>query len=243
MLASGTGAFNFDRGSGVNSLIGSSAPSRGALLSARFGSSDLVGTDSFDPSTGVRSLSMSGPGTGSLSFDRTVDAGVMDRSYDTGPAQRSRGTGFAPDIRGFRGQGTYDPRLIYAETYPYSAYALPGQGGAFGYPNGGYAFAYPGAAGPIPAPATYYRGSLPPYYRERLGEPYGPQMPYARSPCARGPCASRYGPISEYPPASPECMAYMGCTSTGNPNDCRSCVTALGGPNHCAMQICGPNLY
>ena len=45
-----------------------------------------------------------------------------------------------------------------------------------------------------------------------------------------------------YPPASPECAPHLNCASNSNPNDCRSCVSAQGGPSHCASQICGPHI-
>lgn len=233
--------YNFDVGSGTDFGFGpgSGVGPLATIGAARFGGSDLVARDSFDAGTGVRGAALSVIGGGlsdrGIGFNRSEDLAVANRSYGPSLGQTASGR-FIPDIRGFRSGAGYDPRLVYADMYPLSSY---------GYgPEARAAYPYPGAMGPYPAPATYYRGSLPPFYRERLGEPYGPQMPCARSPCATGRCGSRYGgPISEYPPASPECMPYMSCTSSANPNDCRSCVSSLGGADHCATQICGPHYY
>ena len=46
-----------------------------------------------------------------------------------------------------------------------------------------------------------------------------------------------------YPYTAPECAPHIGCENIPDTNDCRSCVSANGGPSHCADQICGPHVY
>ncbi|AUL77471.3 putative ORFan [Tupanvirus deep ocean] len=85
------------------------------------------------------------------------------------------------------------------------------------YPNG------------VPYPlATYHRGVVP----------YG--IPYNNSYYGRYNYGYPYLPA--YPATSPECARAGVCARYNNPNDCRSCVSQLGGISHCANQICGPHV-
>lgn len=220
MLSFGTGRSNFNSGGG-RSL--SFAP---ALSQSRANyASDAQMNRPFNAVTGVVDLAS---GRSNTPFSRTAgisrleDAQIVDRSM-----QRLARDG----VR----RRSYDSRL-----------AVPNVIGPYAYPEQtlyGPGLAYP-VAEPYPPPATYYRGSLPPYYRERIGDTYVPPMPYVESPPYIPPKPySNLCTISSYPPASPECMPYMSCVNSSNPNDCRSCVSALGGTEHCATQICGPHLY
>lgn len=49
-------------------------------------------------------------------------------------------------------------------------------------------------------------------------------------------------PLYSYPYTAPECAPYVSCENTSDPNDCRSCVSSLGGSSHCVDQICGPHV-
>jgi hypothetical protein len=113
-----------------------------------------------------------------------------------------------------------DPRFIYNRAvfpngYPlYNNTARPYYRGLCAdYPNG-YPFDYPNDNG-----------------NPFSGYPYG-RYPYGAFPHTG---FSRY----DYPLAAPECAPHINCGSYSHPNDCRSCVSAQGGPSHCAGQICG----
>jgi len=122
------------------------------------------------------------------------------------------------DMIGVRNYLGYNPRAVRRDWYP----------------NG------------VPYPAaTHYRGVIPPYgssynyaypYASPYGSPYG--LIYGSSYGL--PYESPYLPA--YPSTSPECARQGSCRSLDYPNDCRSCVSQLGGSSHCATQICGPHV-
>lgn len=76
---------------------------------------------------------------------------------------------------------------------------------------------------------------------------YANGYPYYRNPHSQVPGAVSYNPTTrlpesrEYPVTSPECSPYINCAYYPNSNDRRSCVSAMGGPSHCAQQIGGPH--
>ena len=205
----------------------------------------FLGNNNFDEKTGVVNFNRDTIPRfrgGNSNVPTSINATIAERAsnkypngrYNHGSGRRNR----------FRNYSQTDPRLAYEpyleSNYPYANAPVqtypPPQDYYIGIPP---SYPPPDYLG-YPSQATYYRGSLPPFYRERLGP--SNVLPYPPPP--------RFGPDgnyiaqSNYPPCGPECAPYLDCAiSTSTPNDCRSCVAALGGSSHCADQICGPHLY
>ena len=113
--------------------------------------------------------------------------------------------------RPVRDPNIYDSRLFTAALY-----------------SNGHPYLYPNHA---------LFGYRKPYYSN--GYPYN-TSPYSKVPGSVSACPrARMPESSSYPVTSPECSQYVGCARYMNTNDKRSCVSAMGGPSHCAQQIGG----
>jgi len=163
------------------------------------------------------------------------------------------------DLRKFRGVQTpyqrYKYPYRYLHGYPYNVSYSDSQqrSGLIPYPN---PTAYPYFSGVRPDGRTY-PNDYPDQYAYPYNFPYGypNTAPYGNpysainglpfTPLNNYPLAFfngyPYSVLEGYPYSSPECAPYIDCGQTySNPNDCRSCISASGGSNHCANQICGP---